>query len=85
MFDNAPLRALGAVSYGIYIYHLPIQNLIARLMPRVSMNAVDHWAWFGAGSLAVSMAVAAVSYRMLERPVARAVRLGMTKWHHVGA
>lgn len=74
LLGSAPLRGLGLISYGVYIYHLPIQNFLARQMPRISLNPVDHWAVFGAVSLALTLAVALLSYQWLERPIVRALR-----------
>ncbi|HEY6745016.1 MAG TPA: acyltransferase [Mycobacteriales bacterium] len=62
-----PLRWLGEVSYGIYLWHLGIIVLVFRVLDRP---------FFGAGfwsilvpTLAVTVAVAAASYRLLERPL----------------
>jgi len=70
----APLRGIGVVSYGVYIYHLPVQNATARAMGQAGMNAQEHWAVFGAASLAVTLLVATVSYWLVERWVLGAIR-----------
>jgi len=74
VLEWAPLRGIGVVSYGVYIYHLPVQNATARAMARAGMNAQDHWAVFGAASLAVTLGVATVSYWLVERWVLGAIR-----------
>jgi peptidoglycan/LPS O-acetylase OafA/YrhL len=74
LLDSLPLRAIGTISYGVYIYHMPIQNAVARNMPKFSLTAREDWLVFGALSLALTLAVAAASYRILERPVIQAVR-----------
>ena len=85
-FDSAPLRGIGRVSYGVYIYHLPVQHVTARLMTRESLNPAEHWLLFGAVSLGVTLLTAAASYLLVERPVLRATRrrLGRTAAPGVG-
>ena len=55
VFDSAPFRGLGAVSFGVYLYHLPIQHVTARVMERVSLAAPDHALLFGAASLVATI------------------------------
>lgn len=62
----APLRGLGTVSYGLYLYHWPVVVLVAS--PRVDLGPV---ALFGARA-AVSIALAVGSYHLLEQPIRRA-------------
>jgi peptidoglycan/LPS O-acetylase OafA/YrhL len=64
-----PLRGLGTISYGLYLYHWPVVVLVAA--PRVDLAPV---ALFGARS-AVSIALAVASYHLVEQPIRRA-RLG---------
>ena len=64
-----PLRGLGTVSYGLYLYHWPVVVLLAA--PRVDLGPV---ALFGLRS-AVALALAVGSYHLVEQPVRRA-RLG---------
>lgn len=79
---DAPLaRAIGTISFGVYLYHLPLQHLTARLMERLSLPPTEHWFAFGGGSLMLTLGVAAMSYRLLERPlleVARGIDCGKT-------
>ncbi len=74
VFDNPVLRGIGTVSYGVYIYHLPVQHVTARLMKGLAWNPGEHWLVFAAGSFAVTLLVATLSYVLLERPILRAVR-----------
>jgi peptidoglycan/LPS O-acetylase OafA/YrhL len=77
----APLAALGLISYGVYLWHLTIAELIALpSMPQhFSAGGLDLVARLPAGrtvvllilTLAVSCAVAAASYRYVELPFLR--------------
>jgi hypothetical protein len=57
------LRWLGAISYGLYLYHWPIYRLLAE-----SDLGLTGW-WLTAVRVACSLAAAVVSYRFLERPI----------------
>jgi peptidoglycan/LPS O-acetylase OafA/YrhL len=59
-----PLVALGVVSYGVYLYHWPVFLLLD--------GEIGGGRWVELGvEVAVTVALAAVSYRMLERPIRR--------------
>ena len=65
-----PLRYLGRITYGLYLYHWPIFLLatpvrVGRLVPGV--DVVEGWLLVGV-HLAATLAVAAASYRWVERP-----------------
>jgi hypothetical protein len=66
-----PLVAIGTISYGLYLFHWPVFVLLRE----------RGWDLATAGGLAVSLAItfaiAIVSYRLVERPVRR------TSWHPV--
>lgn len=55
------LVALGRISYGLYVVHLASLRLLEPLW----------WPWRGVLALAVSVAIASLSYRFLERPFLR--------------
>lgn len=57
-----PLRALGRISYGIYLYHLPIYHWL--LWPEPGAKSA-------AAAIAVTLAAATVSYLVVERPILR--------------
>ena len=60
----APLRHLGVISYGVYLWHWPVFVVLdARL-------AVHGWPLL-ALKLAVTLAISEVSYRLLELPIRR--------------
>ena len=69
-----PLRGLGTISYGFYIYHLPCLLLVDRMLAQRGIDAVEHAFSYGAAALALALAVSAVSYGVIERPVMTAAR-----------
>jgi len=60
-----PLRWLGRISYGVYLWHWPV--IVYMTVPRVGL---DRWAVDGL-RIATTLAVAAASYRWLEQPIRR--------------
>lgn len=65
----APLRGLGLVSYGLYLYHWPVVVLLSA--PRVDLAPVPLFV----ARVAVALVVTIVSYRFVEQPV-RLGRIG---------
>ncbi|WP_416443042.1 acyltransferase family protein [Leucobacter sp. HNU] len=66
--DVAPLRWVGARSYGIYLWHWPVWVLGAELMGPEGRTGAGSWV-LGLGALLITVACAALSYRYLELPV----------------
>jgi peptidoglycan/LPS O-acetylase OafA/YrhL len=60
-----PLRALGLISYGVYLWHWPVY-----LMLTPDRTHMDGYALFAVRVL-VTLAVATLSYRLLEMPIRR--------------
>ena len=65
LFVNPVLGALGVISYSVYLWHLPIRNLL--LPPDARLTAAE-LAWRIPVALAAVIVVSAVSYRVIERP-----------------
>ncbi len=61
--SSRPLRAVGAVSYGVYLWHWPLYVVLTEARIHVGGLAL-----LGV-RLAATFAVAGVSYRLLERPI----------------
>ena len=61
----APLRAIGRMSYSLYLWHLPIYRWVSRGLPDVP------WVPRFALAVALSFAAAALSYRFVEQPFLR--------------
>ena len=77
LLELTPVRWIGQVSYGVYIYHLPILNIVARYMGTAGLEAKEHWRILLAAALALTLTVAAISYHLVERPVLLAMRRHM--------
>lgn len=71
LLDSLPLRGLGALSYGIYIYHLPCLNGLDRFLREQQVDAAQHPLLFGTAALLITLAVASLSYLAVERPLLR--------------
>lgn len=79
IFALAPLRWLGAVSYGLYLWHWPVFSIVTT--ERVGL----HGAVLAAARVGVSLALAVVSYFGLERPIRRGAISGRIAWAVVPA
>ncbi|GAB3242659.1 acyltransferase family protein [Kineosporia babensis] len=60
----SPLVGLGVVSYGFYLFHLPLLDLSVKYLP-------GPWAGQVLFALVMTMAAAVCSYRWLEKPLLR--------------
>ena len=69
-----PLVWLGVISYGIYLYHLLVLNLLSRWGLVAWESAVHPYVLWTAGALAGSVLSAALSWRLVERPLLQASR-----------
>jgi peptidoglycan/LPS O-acetylase OafA/YrhL len=63
--SSRPLRFTGRISYGIYLYHLPIYYLLLNYLPGRSPY------FYGPLVLAASLAAAVLSWKLLELPIIR--------------
>ncbi len=73
LLDNAFFRFTAKVSFGLYIWHYVIMfiatNTVFRSYQNFSMTNLKEWALISLLVLAVSYAVAALSYKFIEKPV----------------
>ena len=69
--ESFPLRTLGRVSYGFYIWHLPVLTYTDQYLARLGLDAAEHWIVFGFLGLLLSLVIATVSFVLVERPLLR--------------
>jgi len=71
-----PVRYLGTISYGIYVYHLMLPDVFAKVLQRIGhpdllaslgFHTLPYLAFYGAATVAV----AALSWHCLEAPINR--------------
>jgi len=62
-FSFAPLAFVGTISYGLYLWHWPVDVFLNA--PRTHL----HGLWLQFVRIAVTFAIATVSYRVLEKPI----------------
>lgn len=70
LFATPPLRWLGARSFGIYLFHVPVLLIFEHLLrPDLRANGLGFVL-----ALAVTLAVANLLHHLVERPAGRAIR-----------
>ena len=62
LLASRPLSGLGRISYGFYLWHYPVTAIGTRLVAPVSLGAAY------ATTVAISAALAALSFKWIERP-----------------
>lgn len=66
---DAPLaRWVGERSYGLYLWHWPVLMLLGAALPQIDRVGEQSWL-LGLAALAISVVLAAISYRFVEQPV----------------
>jgi peptidoglycan/LPS O-acetylase OafA/YrhL len=70
-FSNPLLRMLGRYSYGLYVLHFPVIKFTSSALYRLLPDRTDfqHQMLLYAVALPVSLALALVSWRILESPI----------------
>lgn len=69
LLDARPLQAVGARSYGLYLWHWPVFVLVCAIVPDEHDPVMAPIVGFGA--LAIASAAAFLSYRWVEQPIRR--------------
>jgi peptidoglycan/LPS O-acetylase OafA/YrhL len=64
-----PIAYVGKISYGVYVYHPFVPLLMTSILATVGLHAPENrWAAFALGS-AVTLAVASLSWFLMEKPI----------------
>jgi len=71
ILESAPLRILGLLSYGVYIYHLPILSFTAKILKRIDVLPGSHPALFFLISFSLTLLIAFLSLVWVESPFLR--------------
>jgi peptidoglycan/LPS O-acetylase OafA/YrhL len=78
LLDNRVSRFIAQISFGIYIWHFLIIGLMARLLPPSFQTGGEQgwsiWLWSSAIAIVASVAVATLSFHLLEQPMVRWAR-----------
>jgi peptidoglycan/LPS O-acetylase OafA/YrhL len=76
--DIAPIAYIARVSFGVYVWHFFLMEVIRVLwMPRyvyAGMTNVSAWAWISLAVVVISFFIATLSYALLEEPIMRWAR-----------
>ncbi|WP_197277361.1 acyltransferase family protein [Sphingomonas profundi] len=71
LLELRPLRYIGLISYGIYVYHQFILALMERASRQLGLGALHYDAWLTVKLFLLSAAVAALSWHWVEAPINR--------------
>ena len=74
LLQSRPLQYLGRISYGIYIYHPFVPDLVSRSYRGLGVPPPENKLIAGAILVTVSVAVASLSWFLLEKPILRLKR-----------
>lgn len=68
------IKWLGVISYGIYIFHYPLQKAVKILLETFGLVVSEQWLLFGLLSFSATIIVASASYLFFEQPIIRHFR-----------
>jgi len=74
ILDSVLLRKLGQISYGVYLYHLPVLNYLDSTLQNAGYDIVKYPFLFAISSFILTLIIASVSYRFFERPILNKIR-----------
>jgi len=69
LLELAPMRYLGKISYGLYVYHYGIIALLAALFKTYGLSVSLRSAEFFLASFSLTVSLASLSYHVLEKPL----------------
>ena len=78
LLDNAVVRYVARVSFGVYVWHYFLMEIVRVLwQPRYvywGMINTSAWAWISLAVVVLSFFIATLSYALLEEPILRWAR-----------
>ncbi len=69
ILDSAPLRYLGKISYGLYVYHYGVIALVAALFKKYGLEYSMRSPQMFLAAMSITLLIATVSFYLLEKPI----------------
>jgi peptidoglycan/LPS O-acetylase OafA/YrhL len=69
--EFAPLKWIGVISYGVYVFHYPIQKVMLKAFSILNWDVTEQALLYLLVTLALTLIISHVSYRLVERPILR--------------
>lgn len=63
-----PVRYIGKISYGIYIYHFFLKGIFPQVVYSMGITYLNNWQWFVVLST-ITIIIASVSWFLIEKPI----------------
>ena len=72
--EFAPIKWMGVISYGIYIFHYPIQKATLTGFSAIGLDAKQHIVLYVVVSFAITLLLSHLSYKLIETPILQRFR-----------
>jgi len=69
ILDSAPLRYLGKISYGLYVYHYGVIALVAALFKKYGLEYSMRSPQMFLAAMSATLLIATVSFYLIEKPI----------------
>lgn len=69
ILDSAPLRYLGKISYGLYVYHYGVIAIVAALFKKYGLGYSLRSPQMFVAAMGATLLIATVSFYLLEKPI----------------
>jgi peptidoglycan/LPS O-acetylase OafA/YrhL len=71
LLESPPMKTLAVLSYGIFVFHYPVINFTLRILPKFSIEPLDHIYLTGITAFLSTVIIAALTYAIVEKPINR--------------